>query len=709
MADNSVFITGISDGAFADEISKLPPWATEVTAERIAGYLEKSLGIQKQTLAGLRNLAASGGSGSGSGGSLSPADAKKVNDELEKLGKHLKVRNADDAVQARKKKKEAENLDKQNKILGMLSAAGLKVFNTEKKYLDVYDALYTSGINLMNGNNSTKDGFEALNQMVIQTRMDLETLKNIFTKYGQTVNSVGATKFTKALSSAIPKLNDLGYYGEEAGDVIGTMLEAEMGYSDIRGKSTDQIVADSVRFGSQMNRLSKTMGISNAQLQDSMKATAKSNNMMFVAAKFGPEAAKKFNLASAGIMSDAVKEMALQMAAGLPLAEIKGGIDMIRAGFGPEMEQIRQATVRSMSQSVEESIAEFKGLSEQIANSTGKITALSYQTAEVREAGATLVNGMLQQGRATSSATEEELKAAEKTKSTSAKLNQQILASQAIVDAAFFPMIGQVETATAALGWLNDAAFKTIGAIDAGTRSTTGLVVGIAGAAAAMVLAYRTGAGKMGLITSLFKSSGDNIARTTKSTTSALNGLAGSANRAGKGGLSGFASKHAGKLSIGGIVAGAGLDIASEKLEESGHHTAAAAADIASTAAGMAGIGATIGIVVPVLGTLAGGLIGGALGTGIGVYQNWGRISTPTTPSRSTVDSPSSTPPSKAAESTDSSKDAPASAQIDVPDSNAEVNTLLTAQVRIMQQLLESTNSMLSTDKEILRLTRTRA
>jgi hypothetical protein len=73
-----------------------------------------------------------------------------------------------------------------------------------------------------------------------------------------------------------------------------------------------------------------------------------------------------------------------------------------------------------------------------------------------------------------------------------------------------------------------------------------------------------------------------------------------------------------------GILGGAALDLASEKLKDSGYNKLAAGADIGSSALSGAGTGAMIGSIIPGLGTAIGGAIGGAIGAGIGIYKNMG-------------------------------------------------------------------------------------
>lgn len=92
----------------------------------------------------------------------------------------------------------------------------------------------------------------------------------------------------------------------------------------------------------------------------------------------------------------------------------------------------------------------------------------------------------------------------------------------------------------------------------------------------------------------------------------------------GLGGVKGVASGLAkgGALAVGGMALGAGADYAKEKgMEKTG-----AGLDIASQAASGAGTGAMIGSIIPGVGTAAGAVAGGLLGAGMGLYQNYGTL-----------------------------------------------------------------------------------
>lgn len=118
-----------------------------------------------------------------------------------------------------------------------------------------------------------------------------------------------------------------------------------------------------------------------------------------------------------------------------------------------------------------------------------------------------------------------------------------------------------------------------------------------------------------------------------------LGGLANAAtNLVGRKGAIGAAKKGAGYLSkvggagklmkglgIGavGALAGEGLQMGGEKLQEAGYEKTGKAVGTGGTAVKYAGYGAMIGSVIPGVGTAIGAGIGGAVGLGKGIYDNY--------------------------------------------------------------------------------------
>ena len=141
MADNSVFIAGVADGAFENALGGLPPWSTEKTAVTIEGILRKSLGIQTKLLSEAIKCCKGAGSGS-----VSSDEVKKVNDELGKLLKLYKKEDEEGRKRLKRNKEEEKN-DKDSLLTGKklkgnsekltyvltgLAAVGSKVLKTNE-------------------------------------------------------------------------------------------------------------------------------------------------------------------------------------------------------------------------------------------------------------------------------------------------------------------------------------------------------------------------------------------------------------------------------------------------------------------------------------------------------------------------------------------------------------------------------------------------
>jgi len=532
MADNSVFITGAAEGAFTDALNGLPPWATQDTAEHIEMYLRKSLDVQTKSLAQLIKSATSKGNG------LSADDVDKVNKGLDEYIKNLAKANkegekqqkrAKDDEKAEKQKREREKKDKLfndrvNFALGNLAAIGTKVFKAESAYLDVYDSLYKSGINVLNGQDETTSGFDMLNKLVNQTGLRLETLQKVMEKYSTTVNAVGVAKFGKTLSMTNTKLIALGYSSEQQAELLGTLMEAESGYSDIRGKSADSLAADAIKLGADLNKLSQTVGLSRQQLQENMKANARSADSTLVAATYGEEAAKRVAEFTAGFKDQSVGKVFQQMAAAIDPVFTQAYKDLQHAGLGDLANQLgrlaKDARYLDPTEAQKRLDSLLKGIS------PGTISALQSQLAagnQSAQASLELINGLQQQARGVSNATEKQQDSATKTEATIAGLQTQVEKFTASLQAAFFPLESQVNAVTGAMKLLNDAIYGVIGKINGETRSWIGVGVIATGLIASVTLAIRKFDaitskllnGK-GVVTRAFKSLGSGIANGAK-------------------------------------------------------------------------------------------------------------------------------------------------------------------------------------------------
>lgn len=297
MADNpNVFITGAADGAFVDALNGLPPWATESTATEIGLILKKILKTQNDTLSHIvKNF--KGGSGS---------DAEKVNDELNKLFKHIRRQNEEAARTHKRQQDEEKDRSKSiteqlfsgkavTKMFTAIAGIGQKVLSVQKEYFSTSDALFKSGVNLLNGNDATTSSMMSLNQMVSLTGLRLETLQKAIEKNGAAINAVGVTKFAKTLSIANQQLQSYGYNSQEQAELIGTLIESESSYADIRDRSAKDLAADAVRLGAKMTQMSLLTGQSISKMQENLSNLSKTTDSTVVAAVYGKEAAKNLN------------------------------------------------------------------------------------------------------------------------------------------------------------------------------------------------------------------------------------------------------------------------------------------------------------------------------------------------------------------------------------------------------------------------------
>ncbi len=480
MADSSVYIEGVAEGAFSEALNGLPPWATESTAWKIQGVLEKQLGIQTKFLAALNK---SGGTGSKG---FTPKQLQAMSDEITKATKALKDANKEAEKDKKLRKQKADDAKKSlltiNKlktsgekltyVLTGLATIGAKVLAAETQYIKTYDDLYKSGINVLNGNNKTADGFTALNQMVNLTGMRLETVQKSLLKYSTAINAVGFTKFTKTLAASLPGLRELGFNSEEAADLLGSYVESQQGWTDMRGKTETQIATGAQQFADNLNKMSLATGQARQQLLENIKANSKSVDSTLVSAKYGEDAAKKANMFAAQFSNKNIQDMFLRMASASAPELTNVYRDLVKAGMGDIASGLANIAQRSRT---EDSAALLK----EVATYQTRLTqAMANGASELRDIGAPGAQEAIQttadligEIRSQTTATEGQTRAAIDTKRASSGLQSELERTAAATQAAFSPMIGQVDLATSALNTFNKALYGAIGAVDADTRS----------------------------------------------------------------------------------------------------------------------------------------------------------------------------------------------------------------------------------------------
>jgi len=736
MADNSVYIAGVADGAFENALGDLPPWASEDTALSIETILRKSLGIQTKMLSEAVKSVKSAGSGS-----LSPDDIKQVNNELDKFHRQLK-RQIEDGARDKKLRKDLEKDDKENLTRGRklntgsekltyvltgLATAGTKVAGVYSDYIDVYDSMYKSGINLLAGQDGITDGFESLNHLVNETGLRLATLQKVAEKYATTVNVVGMIKFGKAVANASTQMQTLGYSQEASAEFIANMMEAEQGYSSIRGMSAERMSQDAIKLAGQMDRLGKTVGMSREQLAENLKNSGKTANMAMVSAKLGSEAAARANANMAGLDPKIREVMTKMLAYGNP-AQVSEYATIVSAGsadVASAFENIAKlATTMDDPASFMKSIQAFGKMVEAQTGTMGNLGNFG----DAGQDAANMLYAFTQQGKVVSDASKTQLDNAQKTQASVARLQTETQRSMALLEAAFFPLTEQVNLAAKSLKMLNDVAYAGIKTIDAEIRSWIGVGIAVVGFISGLVLAR----GALTTFASLF-----GIQATAATTaTSTLGGSIMSV-------LKPLAILAAAFVAMTAIVAGVdaifgqfgvgGKPIDSKQDDTNWDRMSVLQKAESSLARGVEKIGSAL---------FMGNLANEAAADRIKAETEYFRkkdgtskenqsdaetsrlarksaevtiakpttISVPTTPMASTIDSPSSVDvqPPKVPEASETvpSSSTIATATIPKPASNADINSLLSFQSNLLEQILLSSNSLISVNKDILKAAR---
>jgi len=721
MADTT-FISGVADGAFEKAFGELPEWASEETALAIENTLNKILGIQSKTFAQLLKTATAGGTG------LSAKDVEDTNKELVKLSRQTNKLNEENTKKLKLDKKEAD-LKKDNlknwakdtfsmkSMMGDLVIAGAAIQKVFMSNVSTFDQLYSSGINVMSGFDGAANGFEALQQLTTLTGVRFTELSATIVKYNTAINSFGLGKFAKTLDAARPSLTQFGYSAKESADLLGVYLQSQQGYSDVNSKTQEQVQKDLVKFGERVTRVSQATGILRSKLLENIDAISQSVDMNLLANRIGDAGAastsefiasfkdKKLGQAFLSMMTDTIKPLNSTF------------MDFQKTGFGGFGQKLMNFTQSLEGLSPEEAAkrtAEFAKANDaelKMMVSRGKLLS----QAGVKEADGMMqvAVGLQQQGRTYKEVSKADQAKADATAKASKDLQNQWEKLMATLQAAFAPTIPMLQSLAEGLKWITTKFSELTAAFDPSTRALIGAGAIIVGIIAGLKLTSAL----MGSIPSLIKTmfgGGQRGSRTNPMYVVDIGSSGGmpGMDKGGKGGKGGK-GKWAGRAAsvgkglaggVGGILAGIGLDYATDELKKSGHNQAAAATDIASSAASFAGTGALLGSFIGPIGTLAGAIIGGGTGALYGAYNNWETIS-PSTPKSSTIDSPSASKPTDALDNkpgSDTSTTTGESATNKSSRSN-EINSTLTYQTAILTQILEASQNLVSVNRDILK------
>jgi hypothetical protein len=671
MADNSVFIDGVAEGAFAAAYEGLPPWATEKTAELIEAHLRRSLDIQKKTFDALK---AAGGPGS----RMSSDNIQSVNDELERLARSLSRNNAADDAERRRRASAAEdenkrtsaglsNWERASKIFGLAASVGQRVIAVNRQYIDTFDGLYRSGINVLNGNDSTITSMQALQNAVKLTGLRLEDIQAAAEKYSQGVNSIGFGKFIKATAEAATQLNGFGFSIKDAPDIVAAYLDAQSNFTNMRRKSEQQIAVEATRFAKNLTSTSQALGISRDQLMAQTKAMAETTDVAVSAAILGPAAAQNAMEAVAGLSATMQsKMMSLVADSSIGLGVRNETVDnMITAGsrytsqmmqFGKDLPTLSPQELRTRV----DGMVNTDGWRQEFARQQLNLKAGVAGAKETLD----VMASMQQMSSRLNEATTAQTTANNKTAAATNSFNTELTTLGSQLQAAFAPSVEQINLLAEGIGTLNDGISSVTDYI--GSEMLT-MVGGVAVVAAFVAAVGTAAASALAFSRSLLISGAGAGARGA----GASMGMLGKAGAIGAAGVAGYA--------LGAAVIAPLIDSAIRSTTGDQH--------------------ATLGTVIY-----------DALNSGKNKEIDAMFAPTPITSSKkpTAVSGPTAVKEAAAAAPTtpiDSSTGLPSSTGTDAPSEKSSINSILTYQTSLLDQQLQSINKLVGVNQEILRRT----
>jgi hypothetical protein len=681
MADTSVFINGVADGAFVDALNGLPPWATEDTASQIEGTLKKLLGIQTNALSQLVK-------GAKAGGALNATQVQKTNDELDKFTRNLKRVNEEDAkVKKSATRKEKEDKDEEtrtkkkktsdeamSKIWGALAAVGAKVLESQTQYFETSDDLFKSGVNLLNGNDTTSRSMMALNQIVTLTNVRLEIFQKIVEKYSSSINAVGVTKFAKTISLASVNLTKLGYSSQDQIDLIGNMIESESAYSDLRGKTQQELASDAEQYGKQIKNLSLLTGQSVDKLKQNTTAASKNSDIMAVQARYGKEAADRVLALSAAVPEATDSIIALASSNSKANEAV---FQMLAKSGTAEQAQAFSDTITQLTKGTIDAETAVKKLGDN-ANKFTDAQILSLRTqvtagTEGAKGAQDFIYALRGAGNKNSKATQGQTDAATKSQASIAAFSSALEESRTQMQRAFPLLEDQLDLATGQMKMFNNAMHSLTDIIDVNTRSWIGAGLVLVG----LISGFK-------LIGQTFSILGDVFPTVAR----ALAGLAGPI-------------KAVTVAFVAGYAVGTAIYAMISNFKWFNNMMDKIFSGLDHIIQHIPGIGGDAKERIATREKLE------QMGSGV---PGKSEISVPKNPSPSTINSPSAVPATPANTQADTTSPVAAETSqaavgsgIEKPPRTSDINSLLTYQSAILEQILNASNNLVSVNRDILK------
>jgi hypothetical protein len=467
MADTNVHITGAESGAFTEAFNGLPPWATDDTAVKIQGILNKMYGLHASTLNTLvKKIGASGG--------VDPKDMKNWNDEIEKANKYLKKEN-DEIPKKQKERKEVEDHHKKqvpawkNVItnltgfnFGLLTLEGIAIAIgiVLKENFNTFTKLNESGINMIAGFDGVTNGFQGVQQLAVLTGVRFTDLAETMTKYSTAVNQFSAGKFAKAVGTSSLELGKFGFTAKEAAELTGAMLEAQRGYTDISLKTDQQASDEVVKLGKNIFRLTMATGMARSQILANMDALAQSTDANVLAGQVGEQGATDMAsfLASFKDQNVARQLLSLFSAPIKPLNQTfmnlqKTGMGGFATALTSFQKQTAALSPEMRKQAMKSFIAAHRG---ELEANKQRLAMLAQAGVEGAQASLDLITGLTQAADATVVQSKKEIEAQEETNEARAAFSKQWDTLMSQLQAAFSPSIGVLNYFTSILTKVNE-------------------------------------------------------------------------------------------------------------------------------------------------------------------------------------------------------------------------------------------------------------
>ena len=268
MADTSVFIAGIQEGA----LGSAADWAKEIT--------------QKEILTTLKKILEKSG-----GGSISTSA-----DSVENFVKAI-----EDFIEQSKKAREGQKEEEKNRSILNRNLKqelvyqfqqyywGAKLYETMVQNVSTFNQLNESGINVMAGFDNAATGFKAVQQLAVLTGVRFTELSQTLVKYNTAVNVFGLGRFAKTLGNTSRELTQFGFSTKDAAELLGAYLETQRQFADVNSRTQDEVQKDLVSFGKRVDQLSKTTGVARQALLDQIKTIASTVEAQILSNQIGAD------------------------------------------------------------------------------------------------------------------------------------------------------------------------------------------------------------------------------------------------------------------------------------------------------------------------------------------------------------------------------------------------------------------------------------